>query len=180
MSATLSLTESQTLTALRTFLTGLLPAGVEVVRGQTNRVPEPAGADFVVMTPILRQRLATNTDTYTDTYPGTTQTAAALTPMRVTVQLDVHGPASADNAQMIVALFRDDYAVQALAASGFDVAPMYCDDGKQIPYLNAEQQVEYRWSIDAVLQCNPVVTVPQQFAGSLDITLVEVDAAYPP
>jgi hypothetical protein len=34
--------------------------------------------------------------------------------------------------------------------------------------------------IDAVMQCNPIVTVPQQFADVLALSLIEVDARYPP
>ena len=44
-----------------------------------------------------------------------------LQPTRVTIQLDVHGPNSADNAQTISTLFRDDYAVQFFKGTGFDV-----------------------------------------------------------
>src|ERR1044072_142734 len=56
-----------------------------------------------------------------------------LMPTRVTVQLDVHGPNSAENAQTISTLFRDDFAVQAFKASGFDVTPLYVSDPRQLP-----------------------------------------------
>jgi hypothetical protein len=242
----LSLTESQTLTALRSFLLAVLPAGVEVVRGLDNRVPEPAGANFVVMTPIMRERLETNVDRYdgldietltfaaltnipslgdqvsnsgatasgivsaisglnvvvlpatgsyfavgdtvTDTtaaLPIGTVTAvsyggkASLQPMKVTVQLDIHGPASADNAQIISTLFRDEYGVTQFSTSGFDVVPLYADDPKQLPYLNGEQQIEERWSIDAVMQTNPVVTTPMQFMDAISVNVISVEAVYP-
>lgn len=58
--------QSAIMTALGNFLASILPAGVLVVQGQDNRVPEPIGADFVIMTPIMRQRLETNVDTYSD------------------------------------------------------------------------------------------------------------------
>jgi hypothetical protein len=98
---------------------------------------------------------------------------------KVTVQLDVHGPASSDNAQTIATLLRDDFAVQAFAASGFDVSPLYASEPRQMPFVNGEQQVEERWVIDAVLQCNPVVAMPQQFADEVDVTVTNVDATYP-
>ena len=162
MSVALSFTESQTFAALRSFLLSILPAGIEVVRGQDNRVPEPEGSDFVVMTPILRERLETNVDTYSDTafigsISGATLTVTSvslgaiaagaqllgnnlagntvvtalgtgaggigtytvspsqavasqviaagtqmlLQPTKVTIQLDVHGPNSGDNTQII-------------------------------------------------------------------------------
>jgi hypothetical protein len=236
MSPTLSLTESQTLAALRSFLLGVLPAGIEVIRGQGNRVPEPACPDFVVMTPGLRDRISTNVDSYSDaafvgsiagatmtitevtlgalavgsvllganiaagTYvkalgTGTggigtytispSQTVAiqviaagvklALQPANASVQLDVHGPSSSDNAHIISTLFRDDYGVQAFAASGFDVSPLYTSEPHQIPFTNGEQQYEERWVVDCYMQCNPVIVIPQQFASAIDIELKEVD-----
>jgi len=43
-----------------------------------------------------------------------------------------------------------------------------------------EQQIELRWSIDLVMQCNPVLTNAQDFAAQLAINLIDVDAVYPP
>lgn len=225
MSVALSFTESQTFTAIRSFLLSILPAGIEVVKGQDNRVPEPEGGDFVVMTPILRERLETNVDTYSDTafigsISGTTLTVMSvslgaiavgaqllgnnlaantvvtalwtgtggigtytvspsqtvgsqviaagtqmlLQPTKVTIQLDVHGPNSADNAQIISTTWRDEYAVDQFATSGVDVTPLYASEPQQVPFMNAEQQFENRWTFDVVMQANQVVTVPQQFA----------------
>lgn len=239
MSATLSLTEEQTLVALRSYLLTVLPTGIEVVDGLDNRVPEPTGPDFLTLTPMLRGRLSTNVDTYQDcaftaSVSGTTltvtemslgtivvgatlfgtgitsgttitaegtgtggigtyavnqsQTIASeimasgsksmLQATQVTVQIDVHGPNSGDNAQIITTTFRDEYAVDAFASSGFDVAPLYADDGHQMPFLNGEQQIEERWVISAVMQCNPIVSVPQQFASDLNADLVDITAQY--
>lgn len=237
----ISLTQSQAFQALRSFLLTCVPSGVEVIQGQQNRVPEPEGDDFIVFWPLMRVRLETNIDTYTDVAftgsiaggiltvtdviagsvaigqslfglsvtGGTTvtsfgtgtggigtynvtpnQTAVSQTiqagtehllqPTRFVVQIDVHGPAGAETAQVIATLFRDDEAVETFAASGFDVTPLYCEDPRQTPFMNGEQQVEDRWSIDASLQINPVVTVPQQFFDKATVTFVEVDASYPP
>lgn len=177
--ATLGLTEAQTLTALRGFLIGALPAGIEVIRAEINRVPEPQAGDFVVMTPTLRKRLATNIDTYSDPFPtsGGTQTAALIT--EVTVQVDVHGPNSADNIQIITTMFRDQYAVDALSASGFAVAPLYAGDARQTPFMNSEQQYEFRWTVDLALQTTPVVTVQQDFADAVNVTLAPVEVVAP-
>lgn len=240
MSVALSLTESQTLTALRSFLLSVLPAGIEVVRGQDNRVPEPVGADFVTMTPILRERLETNVDNYADTaftgsIAGTTltvtdislgaiavgshllgnnltantavtafgtgtggvgtytvspgQTVASqviatgvqmlLQPTKVTVQLDIHGPNSADNTQIISTTFRDEYAVDQFSTSGYDVTPLYASEPRQVPFIDGEQQYEDRWVIDVVMQANPMVTVPQQFADEMQVTLRGVQSEFP-
>ena len=270
MVAVLSLTDSQILTVLRGFLLDVLPAGTAVVKAQVNRVPEPIGTDFVVMTPLLRYRLSTNIDDYADaslmgfitgtvltvtsvTYgaivigapvygdgvaAGTYVTAfltgsggvgtytvtpsqtvpsgdevpfyllaedgsplltedgrnlllenyipagtpiqlyagikSALQSTMVTVQLDVHGPASADNTQIITTLFRDEYACTFFSDLQPALQPLYTSDPRQAPFINGEAQVEYRWTVDAVMQANPVVTVPQQFADEVVITLEPV------
>lgn len=103
-----------------------------------------------------------------------------LQPTQVNVQLDVHGPNSSDNAQIISTMFRDDYAVQQFATSGYDVVPFYADDPKQIPFVNDQQQYETRWVIDAAMQANQVVVAPQQYADSVNVTLINVDETYPP
>ena len=162
-------TESQAMEALRAFLLGILTEGTEVVRGLDNRVPEPIGTDFVVITPILRERLSTNVSTYRDGWPDAPSVREVLQPTRLTVQLDVHGPSGGDNVQVITTLFRDTYAADFFTASGADIAPLYTGEPRQMPFLNGEQQVESRWSVDCVLQMNARVTVPQDFTQSLEI-----------
>lgn len=97
-----------------------------------------------------------------------------------TVQIDVHGPASGNNARVIETLFRSDYGVTALEESGLTIAPLYCESPRELPFENAEQQTEYRWVIEAVMQISPIVSSPQRFADELDITTIEVDTTYPP
>lgn len=247
MSASLSITETQVFTALRTVLGtfGLVSStgvAVPIVRGQINRVPEVAGADFVVMWPLMRNRLSLNVDVTSDNIvtgsiasnvltvtavqhgvvvPGapvyqlgnTTQlctviaqlsgtpegigtysvtptanltsgtlycgTLAALAPMEQMVQIDVHGPASADNAQRIATLMRDQFGVSAFIDAGYDVAPLYTNNPRQIPFVNGENQIEERWIVETALQINPIVTVTQQFADALVASTTEVEAAYP-
>jgi hypothetical protein len=106
-------------------------------------------------------------------------TAQILQATQIVVQLDVHGPNSADNAQLISTLFRDEYAVEQFASSGFDIAPLYASDPRQMPFLNAEQQFETRYIIEINMQANPVVIVPQQFASALNITENNIPANYP-
>jgi hypothetical protein len=177
---TLSLTESQTLQALGTFLVAVLPAGTDVVTAQDNRVPAPTATNYAVMTPILRSRLATNLTGYTDTFPGSTQTRQDTQATQVTIQVDTFGPLSADNAQLITTLFRSDWAVDQFTTYGFDVTPLYTSDPRQMKFSNESMQIEQRWTMDCVLQANPVVTVPQDFAGELVVGVINVDEAYPP
>lgn len=102
-----------------------------------------------------------------------------LQPTNLTIQLDVHGPNSANNTQLITTTWRDQYAIDQLASSGFDISPLYSSEPKQMPFENAEQQIELRWTIDLVLQANQIVTVPQQFADQLEAELIDAAAQYP-
>jgi len=97
-----------------------------------------------------------------------------LQPTEITYQLDVHGPNSADNAQVVTTLFRDQFGIDVFAASGFDVAPLHADDPRQVPFINAESQYENRWIVEAHLQANQVVSLPLQFADAANVTLQEV------
>ena len=88
---TLSPTQDQTLAALRAVLAqcASTPAA-QIVLGQANRVPPPAGTDYIVMTPLRRTRLETNSDNFDDCriiggISGTTLTVASVTFGTVTV-----------------------------------------------------------------------------------------------
>lgn len=67
-----SITQSNVLAALRSFLLAILPPvgsdgkPISVLAAQQNRTPEPSGGDFVIMTPLRRPRIETNVDTYAD------------------------------------------------------------------------------------------------------------------
>ena len=235
-------TEFTIMATLRSFLLSILPSTVAVVRGQTNRVPEPQGSDFIVAWPTLRERLATNIDTYNDAYftasiasttmtvsqiligtilagstvfgsgvatattvvsqlsglpglAGTYQVSQSQTltssnlsagtatyqmSTKATFQLDVHGPNSGDNVQIISTMFHDDYADNYFANTGVDVEPLYASDPRQMPFINAEQQYEERWVIDLVIETFPIIVFPQQFAGAVNVVVKEVDATYHP
>jgi len=102
MAITLSLTEAQTFIALRQFLLAIMPIGMEIVRGEDNRVSEPVAPDYILMSPLgLRERLSTNFTEYSDGYPDDPQIRKDTEPTKVTMQVDVHGPLSADYTQII-------------------------------------------------------------------------------
>jgi hypothetical protein len=241
-------TQSNVQAALRSFLLSVLPSGTPVVAGQQNRIPESLLGDFVVMTPIRFERLATNLDSYfddkligsiigntmtiTSVFPGfpgqigvgstifgsgvtigTKVTALGsgsggagtyivspsqsvgseilsggsenvLQPAKVTVQLDFHSANdtdAGDMAQTVATLLGDDIAVQQFVGQipNYGVIPLYAEDPRQMPFLNAEQQYEWRWVVEAMLQANVVVQVPQQFADSVVVGLIDVDEKYP-
>jgi hypothetical protein len=216
---------------------------IPIIRGQVNRVPEPAQPDYVIMWPLMRGRLATNSDSWVDSYctgfitnnvltvtavgngivaPGQTLyvvdqtitagcyimsqltgtpggigtyqttptlpitsdtiycgTAASIQPTEHVIQVDVHGPGSADNAQRISTLWFDQFSVTAFVNLGLDIAPLYATDPRQLAFANGEQQYEDRWSIDLHMQVNPIVTVTQQFADQAIAILKPIEVYYP-
>ena len=100
---------------------------------------------------------------------------AFINQTKLTIQLDVHGPNSPENSQIIGTLFRDEYATDIFAALNANVCPLYADDPKQIPFVNAEQLVEERWVVDCVLQVDQTtIATGQQFMTQVTIPLVPV------
>lgn len=239
-------TQSNILASLRSFLLAVLPADVEVIAGQTNRVAEPSKPRFIVMSPPNFARLATNIDSWDDVRftgsiagnlmtvtavafgtirrgatvfgtgvaaetviaavggtgtggPGTysvsgSQTVASrmlaagqqnlVQPSQVSIQLDFHAAdgTSGDLAQTVSTVLRDGFGVQQFAdqSPNYGVSPLYADDPRQMPFHNAEQQVEWRWILEVALQVDQSVAVPQQYSDAVAVDVVSVDAAYPP
>lgn len=166
-----SILESNAFTALREFILSVVDC--EVIRTQVNRVATPLG-DFIALTPGLMSPLETNTDTWTDT------TKTVKRPMKMSVQVDCYGEGSADRAQAITTLFRDDYACQSFIASGFDIQPLYAGDAQQIPFISGEDAYVERWTFELALQVNSVLTIPLQTANTLTAGVVNVERTYPP
>ncbi len=177
MAAQLDLTEKQIFTALRQFLLSFLSPNFDVIRSQVNKVAEPNGENFVLMTGLSKDRLSTNVESW----DGATKSDLSIEQStQFGIQLDVHGPLSGDAAQLITTLMRSNYGCEQFASYGLAVTPLYADDAKQMPFLNGEMQYEDRWVIMANLQVKPIVTFPQQYFTDTDINLVNVDAEYPP
>lgn len=101
------------------------------------------------------------------------------------IQLDFHSAPTSDAGDMartVSTLFRDEFATTQFAnqVPHYDVTPLHADDAKQMPFINENQQFEWRWVVEARLQVNDVVTLPQQFAESLHVDVISVQAAYGP
>lgn len=161
-------------TALRSFLLAVLPAGIEVVRAQVNRVPQPPGTDYVVMTPISTTRLTTNVDVWADRITGGTSSGGvtAVQSGQVVIQCDVFGPNSADNAATVTTLLRGLWSTDWFAANApAGITPLFADDPRQIVFQDGEQQSEDRWSIDVNLQVDQTVTTPQDFADVVTVNI---------
>ena len=105
-------------------------------------------------------------------------TTSLLQKAECVIQVDVHGPHATDNAQIISTTFRDEYGVELFGGSSGLISPLYADDPRQMPFMNAEQQYENRAIVEVHLQVNQTVIVPQQFATAVEVDIVE--AEYPP
>lgn len=171
-SATLGLTESQITTALDSYLKTILPTGVSVTLGQQNRVSPPLGP-YLVMTIIGRERLGTNTWTYTAT------TRAVITPTEMTIQVGSYGTGAGDNIQIVLSTFRDMYAADFFTSLGMPVAPLYCVGPRQEVFINASNQYEDAWNADLHFQANVLTTLAQATATSAKAEPISIDATYP-
>lgn len=179
MAVDVSLVEDDIFTALRSFIIGVVPSGIEVIRAQVNRVPSPKGPNYIVMNSLRRTRLSTNVETW-DWANASPDKLSVLVPAQSSIQLDVHGPLGADNAWRISGLFRSSYACDQFAAGSVKgMTPLYMEDPRQLPFITGEQQYEDRWIIETQIQANVTITVPQDFAAALALNLVSIEAGVP-
>lgn len=169
MSYAVSLTEDDIMTALRAFILSIMPAGVEAIQGQDNFVPMPGAGDFIVMTPAKREQFSQTAHAY-DGSAGTEEISRSTS---LHFQLDTYGPNASDNVQVLTTLFRDDFGFRFFKPYG--LAPLYCDDGQQMPLISGEKTWIQRWMMRGVLQTNLAVTVPSDFADTLITTLLRAD-----
>lgn len=146
--------------ALADFLAPFCP-GAQIVQAQGNRVPMPA-SPCVVLTPLLGVALRTPTQSY----DGLANSFTAGQGDSLKVQMDFYGAAAGEWAKAVVMMFRTPYAVEHFPAG---IKPLYCGDAIQAPLVTGEQQYEQRWTVDATLQFNASVTVPQDFFDTASI-----------
>lgn len=106
-------------------------------------------------------------------------TLAEIQQVKMTFQIDVHGPSSSNFSQIISTLFRSNFAFDFFQGLNKAISPLYADDPRQAPFSNAEQQYENRFIVEAAIQVAATVTIPQQFADVITIGVVDVDVAYP-
>lgn len=169
-------TAADVYTAVKAFIEAQLGLdNAHVVQGFGNRVAMPVGP-FVLMSNATKKRLGTNSQTWDETDPDPS-TYDYTQPQVLTMQLDCYGPASGEWSDILSTLLRSDVGCVGLAPV---CQPLYADDPVRIPLTNAEAQYEDRWKVTLSLQYNPVVSTAQEFADTLAVTVIEVDAEYPP
>jgi hypothetical protein len=163
--------------ALIAYLTALLPEGVPVIRGLPNRVAAPPYVPgFVVIQALSTERLRMAIDTYPQGVSEAPTNYTIEQGIEVGFQIDVYSKHAGSWAALISTTFQDTYGVNALAPN---CVPLYCNTGRMIPLTDSEEEYEQRWSLDARLQWNPVVTAPQQYADQLELTLKDVNVEFP-
>lgn len=173
-----SIVEEQIYTVVKAFLvtvTGLDPD--LVLQGLPNRSSMPlASPGYVTMQLSLSSRLNYNIDTWDPTDPAPTAITSE-THWKERIQVDFYGASAGDWSKVFAGLWKDETAVLALQPV---CEPLYANDPLMAPLEDDEQQYELRRTVEAFLQYNPVTAVPMQFADTLEVTLINVDEAYPP
>ena len=162
MPATIDITETQIMTALRGFLMSILTPDIEVIRAQGNKIAMPVG-EFVVLTPITITGLSTNVVDYNRTNGQRLDRRAS----QIRVQIDCFGASAMEMAEKIFILSRSEVGCDYFLSAGIDMQPLYSDDPKQTSMVNGERQYENRWTLEFYAQVNPTVTTPQDFAEEL-------------
>lgn len=160
-----------------------LPAS-NVVQGIPDRAAMPLPG-FISVQAVVRKRLRTNIDT-PDLVDDNPATATIEEGVELSVQIDCYGPQSTtttdntgvaqDWANILSATLRDEYGCAALAPT---LQPLYADDARMIPLVDGEEQYEERWALDARFQFNPVTTIPQQYADTVELVMWDVPVQAP-
>ena len=136
-----------------------------VLQGQQNRVP-PRKKKFVVMQEIGRSRLATNLRNYYA--EGDNELQQNITSTEISIQIDIYGPDSADIAQQFEILFRDYIAADFFPRN---IAPLYCENFRQIALQDTEKQYNQRWTTTAKFNILPETITKIEFIHDISTYL---------
>ena len=169
------ITAEDVFTKLRALVQYVVPLEVEVVQGLDNRVPMPPGPHVVMTAGRLTPHRTPQVEWDRNNPAVDSFQIEQGTLFRV--QLDCYSPLAQNWAVMLSALFRNDKGVELLAPS---VVPLYCSEPKQAALVDGEQQYIDRWIVDAHVQYNPVISVPQEFANAAEVEVINVDERFPP
>jgi len=160
------ITEDMVCRVVRNYILSIVP-NLPVKRTPVNRASMPKGP-YVSFTPGLRRPLSTNVS-HDD---ATSRTVGR--PEQMSFQIDCYGLNSAQTAETINLLYRDQYACDVFESLGFNGAPLYAGDIQQAPYVTGEDQYEDRYTFEIELQLNPSVVIPLQSCNILNVDLINV------
>lgn len=184
MTLAISPVQDDIYTAVKAFIMNVLPLdNAHVVKGQGNRVASPlggtvaSGGGYATMQIINTPRLATNVDSWDPTDPAPTSQVTQMS-TQVEVQIDLYAATAFDWANIVQAMWRDDYACVLMAPT---CQPLYADNPILGDFTDAEDQYEQHYILRAQLQYNPTVTTVQQFSNAVEVDpIINVDVKYPP
>ncbi len=168
-----SVAETDIEEAVVNFIASLLPA-IETVAGYDNRVPMPI-APYILIAVLYILPLATDESSYDHLAAKVTKQS-----LQCTVQIDCYGVDALKLATTLSVMLRDEFACAEFATESFEIQPLYAEYPRRMPFIQGEDQYEQRWTFTAVLQYNPVIVTPMQFADTLAAGLINVDVTYPP
>ncbi len=142
----------------------LFMRGGSVVRGQVNRVPLPAGL-CAVLTNVHTDNLSRPAVDYLAVVPPALMSVGVIgARLSIQWQIDFYGNVAEDISAAFIAAFRSAWCPTQFPEG---IAPLYCTDATNAPLVTGEQQYENRFMVTATMQYNPAVTVPQEFADTL-------------
>lgn len=171
--ATINITESAVCTAVRGYVKSIVP-NMPVRRTPVNKASMPNGP-YVAFTPGIVRPLSTNLSGTLGAYQRTvTQNE------QMSVLISCYGAGSADLSKILNTLFRDTYATEYFAGTGFDITPLYAGEVMQAPFVNDANQYEDQYTFEIELQVKPVIVVPLQSCNMLTVGTQSVDAYYSP
>ena len=181
MAATITPAEDAIYTAVKSYIESLLvdstgaaliPAS-SIVKGYPNGVAMPEGP-FVALTATIQDPLNVPFESY-DPNAASLVAIDITQSVQVTLQIDVYGPAAGDWARILDLAWRTEYCVNMLSPA---CVPLYTTSTVRMPLTDGEKQYEDRWVIKAELEYDPTVSVPQQYADTATIGLINVDETY--
>lgn len=139
---------------------GLFVEGAEVIRAQVNRVAMPNPC--VVLTEIMQSDLSVPRVEY----DPDNDAAILHGPSQINVQIDFYGAKAGEWCKSAKTALRSSWGVGQFPAN---IKPLYTNDGMQSPLVTGEQQYESRWTLTVIMQYNPTVSVPQQYADVVTV-----------
>lgn len=178
---TISVTESMLMTALRTVLLALVPTS-SIVQGYQNRVALPNGA-FLELTSLLVKPLSMTDNPRSGWVPGTSNPGVEgnTRSNEWVCQVDCFGAGASEMANLVALLVRTSFACTAFGnLTPAPLAPLFTTEPRQLQFLNDSNQYEARWLFEFHAQYNPVVLTPLDFADTLEVIPVSIDARFPP
>lgn len=137
-------------------------SGVEIIRGNQNRVPLPKG-DFLLLTELSSEPV--ETPHYAWKYPEDLMDITQ--PYRVAVQCDVYGHNSLDRASVLVAVLT---SVVGSYLFPQNIQLLHTEDLRQATFVDEADQFLERWIFTVYMQYNPSVEFGMEYAKALSAT----------